>query len=338
MTAIETELPIALNLVIASRDRLEVRILEQLFRSIEGVVSIESVEAVEEILPPFDADRANALLVDIASLGAPGAVQAIATLRRTHRKVPVCLLLGSSTELATIPGIPDEWRARFGHYYRLYTNQPAAHLHEHVVRTAKKLSAHLLRYSAKVAIRDLRGKLHDDEPVAPARVQQKNEEIEQVLALADRAIAVQADVTPQPQYIGLGFDAAYVQRLVNETFDKASKALDTTAAVNKGILVFGAVLILISFAVASLTKRWEGVAFGGFGMAGIIATLITNPLTAISLGARRLVQVQMAYLGFLNQLSILNTVEKNAPPNSLERSHELTEATKSILELLEKHF
>ena len=68
-------------------------------------------------------------------------------------------------------------------------------------------------------------------------------------------------------------------------------------------------------------------------------TLSANPLKSIGIGARRLVQVQVAYLGFLNQLSLLKFSPNVTDENALQaRSKQLGEAITNCLEALEKHF
>ena len=105
---------------------------------------------------------------------------------------------------------------------------------------------------------------------------------------------------------------------------------------NIGVLVVGSLLVFISLIYAAVTNRWEAVAFGGFGIAGVIASLITNPLHSIGVSARRLVQIQVAYLSFLNQLTMLNQDSKKL--SAIDRSQRLGDEMARTLKALEEHF
>jgi len=134
-------------------------------------------------------------------------------------------------------------------------------------------------------------------------------------------------------------EAKDIQDLVIDTLKKASKSLETAANVNKAVLMFGTALVLVSFVFASITSTWEVVTFGGLGIAAIIASLITNPLKAIGMGARRLIQVHVAYMGFLNQLRLLRSSPRiNDEAALLGRSKRLSEAVEGSLEALQKYF
>lgn len=81
------------------------------------------------------------------------------------------------------------------------------------------------------------------------------------------------------------------------------------------------------------------MAFGGFGIAGIIASLITNPIKSIGSGARQIIQLQIAYIGFLKQLSLLDAeTQTNQQISPLEKSKQLNEAIEKILKALNDNF
>lgn len=61
-------------------------------------------------------------------------------------------------------------------------------------------------------------------------------------------------------------------------------------------------------------------------------------IKATGLGARRLVQIQVAYLGFLNQVSLITRGKDMEAISPLEKSKYLGESLRAVLEALEKRF
>ena len=123
-----------------------------------------------------------------------------------------------------------------------------------------------------------------------------------------------------------------MEQLIADTLKESKQSLQLTRMVNIGILIIGSILLLVSFVIASITGRWEAVAFGGFGLAGIIASLITNPLKSISASASRLVQIQTAYFQFLSQLRLLN--QDSETITIIERSQRLGDAMERTVKIL----
>ena len=165
--------------------------------------------------------------------------------------------------------------------------------------------------------------------------QEKIEEINQIVDVAEKALTEREKTSRE---IIPSFGTNDVQELIKETLKSSSMALEKTAFTNKLVLYFGLSLVAISFVASAVTDNLSIMAFGGFGIAGVVASLITNPLKSIGVGARRIVQIQMAYFSFLNQLSLLNTMEAEEGSSILEKSKQLDLITKSLQESLEKHF
>src|SRR5207244_3774535 len=105
-----------------------------------------------------------------------------------------------------------------------------------------------------------------------------------------------------------GIDPVNVPAHMADTMSEVRSSLLQTSVVSIAVGAVGCALLVASF-VASLffpSQQIANVAFGAFGIAGIVAALITSPLRAVSVRARRLVQLQITYLGFLSQLAIMN--------------------------------
>jgi hypothetical protein len=165
---------------------------------------------------------------------------------------------------------------------------------------------------------------------------EQRREIEEIAQVAEMALEIQKAQQQALLRVVPGVDTTHMERLVDSTLREATRALQVTARVNIGVLIFGILLVVASFALAIITARWDAVAFGGLGMAGIIATLVTNPLRSISSGARRVVQVQVAYFSFLGQLSMLSRSTDQVSP--IERSKQLGDEMTRTLKALSDHF
>jgi len=103
-----------------------------------------------------------------------------------------------------------------------------------------------------------------------------------------------------------GIPTDRIEHLIDATITQSQRSLDLTSKVNIGVLMVGAGIVIASLGYSIVTGSWTGVGFGAIGMAGVITSLVQNPLRSIGASARRLVQVQIAYLAFMSQLSRLN--------------------------------
>jgi len=281
----------------------------------------------------FDADDANALIIDLFTVGPNAGIDLIEYLRKSHRAVPICLI-GERNRLLTMPNVPDSWRTRFGHYYQMQKDQLPDDLRATTEIMVRMLGSYWLAGRARVRLKDLprlvlAGRRYTHEEKEDQR------QIQEIVDLAESALDAKTEVADLPIVIP-GIHSSEVGAVIMKTIQDASSALERSALVNKAILLVGAFLVLASFVVASTTHAWEAVAFGGFGLAGVIGSLITNPLKSIGIGARRIVQLQVAYVSFLNQVAMLNGL--HAPDVVLERSKQLDVITRSLQETLEKHF
>lgn len=120
----------------------------------------------------------------------------------------------------------------------------------------------------------------------------------------------------------IGLSTKSTESVIKHTIEDVTKAIYTSIAVNAGVVIFGAMLIITSFVVGAISGKWElALGFGGFGIAGIVATLVTSPLTTIGKSARQIVQVQMAYLAFMSQVNIIS--DSNAENKSEILGNEL---------------
>jgi hypothetical protein len=329
----------ALPLNIALLDRTPVvSVIKSVFEQIPSVSHVYVCAEPQEVLNALENDYANTLLIDIFSIGVTSGLSLIETVRDKFPYAPICLI-GNKQTLNELPEVPDSWRKRFDHYFKLPKDETPDILLRRSEGIAKLLEVYLQQNKAYVGIKDLRSMIVHRQGVFKQLPAETVKEIGSVLEEGERALENKQKINNPPQLVIQGFGGDDIKNLVKDTLEKASKALDGTARVNKWILVCGAGLVIASFVVASITQRWEAVTFGGFGIAGIIASLITNPLKSIGIGAKRLVILQVAYLNFLKQLSLLDSSTPDHNQISvLDKSKQLNEAMEKVLEHLDKHF
>jgi hypothetical protein len=126
-----------------------------------------------------------------------------------------------------------------------------------------------------------------------------------------------------------------IENLIKDTIYQAQSSLKLNVAVNIGILIFGVILIGVAYFTGLYTKEWAlSMAFGGIGLGGVIAALVSNPLKSIGKSSRQLVQLQITYLSFMNVMTIINT----SNIDSLERSKRLGEETDRVMKTLKNQY
>ena len=253
-------------------------------------------------------------------------------VRSMYPLVPICLY-ATSSNLSTMPGVNDYWTRRLRHYYRLYKDQTIANLDVAVEDMLPRLANWFQTRVARARVGDL-VKLVESQGTVVINYEQKNQ-IAEIVAMVENALkSREENYRSQPNLVVPGVNTEQVENLVNTTLREATQSLRLTTNVNIGILIAGSALVFVSFVVASITGRWEAVAFGGFGIAGIVASLIVNPLRSIGASARRLVQIQVAYLSFVSQLALLNRDSEKI--SEIDRSQRLGEEMARTLSVLEE--
>jgi len=324
-----------LNVALVETDNVFFQHIEHVLIATERVKEIRQFKSPSEALQPLANGEFNTLMVNPFCWNATEAISLISATRSSISHVPICLI-GTQDQLANMPGMPKEWARRFSHYYKLAKDLPAQLVREqtHVVTD---LCA--FYYSAKIAmnrLQDLQALMgHYRKTETPSS--SNADKMAELLQGAINALELRHRSSP-PSVIIPGFGDDDIQGLVKETLGRAHDALERNSSANKIVLLTGAGIVVASLIVASIKGSWESVAFGGFGIAGVIAALITNPLRSIAFTARRLVQIQVAYLGFLQQLSLLSRDVPKDENATIERSKQLNDAVNKVLQSLETHF
>jgi hypothetical protein len=315
------------RIVIFDNDPLSAQVLKAL---LDNKPDVEEVIIVEFVIDAYNAFRNhfNCFFIDIFTVGIENGLKSIDYVRRNFQVVPICLY-SNIQNLNIMEGVPKYWQDRFLHYFKLPKEYPPHALDQATNDVLTNFGIYLEKATAKLQMENL-VTLSSNANFTNSQKQQ----IEEITKSVNKALQVQSP--PKQITIIPGVDAAKVEELVNITLKNATESLRLTTNVNIGVLIAGSLLVFASFIVGSITNRWEAIAFGGFGIAGIVTSLITNPLKSIGVSARRLVQLQVAYLTFMSQLAILN--QASIKSTSLERSQRMGDEMARTLNVLEETF
>src|SRR4051812_46373899 len=111
--------------------RLHVAILDSeptrtLARVIEDTGKADTVSwhtEADAVLNSFREGKANSLFINLFSFGAEAGIQLIQKTSDRFSHIPICLV-GTRDQLTTFPGVTDDWKKRFDHYYWLVNDLP----------------------------------------------------------------------------------------------------------------------------------------------------------------------------------------------------------------------
>ncbi len=325
-------LPIQLKIVILDTDKASAGVLKAILETKPDVIDVKLFTDVKNANDALRQSNFNGLFIDIFSVGAEKGTDFIGHVRKEYPDVSVCLYSHSS-DLTSMPNVSEYWKNKFGHYFKLSKDKTVQGLEREVEGVLSGIAYDVQAFLARDRVSGLR-KLAQETPHSLTDEQKR--EIEETADVVEKALESKGANTQFHSMIIPGVNTSQMEQLVLETLKEASNSLQVTTKVNIGVLATGSLLVIVSFIVAAVTNRWEAVAFGGFGMAGVIASLITNPLKSISISARRLVQVQAAYLGFLSQLAFLGSESEDI--TIIEKSKRLEETMAQTLKVLDEHF
>jgi hypothetical protein len=313
-----------LNVVIFDPDRTSSAVLKAVLESKKGSINeVALANASDEAWGYFRDSKFNTIFIDVFSLGPNIGVNFIVKLRAEYPIVQICLY-SSSNALAKMPGINDYWRNRFRHYFKLPKDLTPEEFALSIDDTLYILDAAFETSAARDKLRTLRNGLKS------CLSSENAQELDEAIGTAEKVLGREKDRSVFA--IVPGLNIKHMEEVVEGTLLEARQSIQITRRVNIGVLLLGSILVALSFLVASITNRWEAVAFGGFGMAGMIVSLITNPLVSISSSAGRLVQIQTAYFQFLTQLNMLS--RDVGPVTMLERSDALCRVARETIAML----
>lgn len=269
-------------------------------------------------------EKCNAFFIDIFSFRLPEAISLIEDVRERIPYAPICLY-SLHSNLAVMPGVGNYWRQRFLHYYKLPKDTQESEFLAAVRETTNSLSFDLGIGHARQELTALKKR------IAHGKGEISYADIEGIVSVTLNAIEARAKNTDSNLVPGI--ETNYLKSIIDNTLSEAYRSIQISRRINISVIVFGSIVIAMSFVVASINNSWEAIAFGGFGASGIIAALITSPLKTISSSTGRLVQVQTAYFQFLLQLQMLN--EHSDSIGIVEMSRVLGEVMERTVKILD---
>jgi hypothetical protein len=324
------ETNLKLNVAVIVNNPTISSLLDPLIKKQGDVGNVNIFENEELLYESFSNELSNSLFIDIFSIGVPTGLKIISTIRKKYSFAPICLV-GRYDDFMKFSDVPENWKIRFEHYYKLTINQDIDSILFHIEKLTKILYGYLIARIAKVQLRHLREIFTSDNLVKQNDQYQANE----ILEMIEKALENKTKEPVRPCIIpGFGMDD--IQKLVNETLEKTSKSIKGYSVLNKLVVYFGLVFILSSFIVTIITSDFKYMTFGGIGLAGIISSFISNPIKAVGSSVSHFIQCQISYVGFLKQIDILNLITPNSFEESIQKSKRLEEVTKSLQESLEK--
>ena len=113
--------PVQLGIAILDRNNLSASVLEAVLRDLPKVTRVLRYENGDAVLRAFESGEANALMINLFSVG--DALKVITATRDRFQHIPICLV-GTNDQLSTFPDVPAEFKKRFSHYFRLTIDDP----------------------------------------------------------------------------------------------------------------------------------------------------------------------------------------------------------------------
>jgi|GEM_PF-4272885 len=321
-----------LNIALIEPNTNVAKKLKELFEKQREVVSVEFFDKFDDLKKKLKNDSVNAVIVNIFDY--TEGIEIIDWIKETKIPIPVCIL-GTEAQLATFDGMSDTTKNRFRHYCNLEIDN-RWDLSANVKDMSKQLLA--CRF-AKRGKNKFQGQ--SIETLSEGDKKQYEEVVQEIKEVKDkffeknikRSVKQEIEQEVKQKFVS-GISIEKLDEIISNTLTKTTESIEQYKKVNIGIIVVGAVLLLMS---ASVFLFWKTdpivLGFGGFGLAGIIASLITNPTSSIGRTARQLIQIQIAYIGFLKQIDILKGVATEND-NVVKKSECLEKTTQSLLKAL----
>jgi len=274
-----TKLPVELSIGILDSDVVAGGTLKVILASKEDVRDVKQLPNATRHKENLDVLQINAIFVDIFSIGVDNGVAFIETVRRDHPEIAFCLY-SSQSDLYDFPGVAENWRKRFQHYFKLAKDQPLPMLESSVDRVLLDLAYDIQASLARRKLSDLRGRIQR-EPKQP-----ETQRMVETIESAEKALEARRE--RETTMIVPGMTRQRFEQYVDETLIETKRHSRQVMLVNVVVLAIGAIILLCSFIFTLFAPEVKLVAFGGLGVASMVAALITNPLKSIRADTGRL--------------------------------------------------
>jgi hypothetical protein len=134
----------------------------------------------------------------------------------------------------------------------------------------------------------------------------------------------------------------YTSNLFRDTLDTARNAYKRIVWMNTVMFVTGISLFIFAALYAALSQQQKiySLVFGGLGVANFVALFISDPINKTQAALSNLVQVEIAFMNFFEQITIWDAFAGQPPlnPANIEKaSATLQERSREVIEMLEKY-
>ena len=321
-----------LNIVILDGYSTYANALKSFIETVPDVKDIRVFNNIDSASEALERGDFNCLFIDIFSFGVNRGISFVEHVRHTYPIISICLF-SQSRNLEQMPGVSKYWKHRFAHYFKLSKDLPIDALEKQLNWVLVLLSNDVQTNVAATRVNNLKTLAHrGTERITKGEKQEIVETVEIVKAALEKR-----DEKQQVSNFSIpGVSVSQLEGLALKTINETTESLRLATTVNIAVLAIGSIIVVIAFIAAVITNRWEPVAFGAFGIAGVIASLITNPLQSITFRTRRLVQVQAAYLGLLSQLTLLNNSSEKI--TLIQKSKRLDDSVERTIKSLYEYY
>jgi hypothetical protein len=298
----------------------------------EFVESTEVVQSKKELLQKIGDGRVNVLAINIFSYGIPSGIDTInEVLPLKEKTIPVCLL-GTEAQLRDFKRVPGEWRKKFECYCKVAIDASPQDLDEEIER----ISMSLFRCREEKLLKNQLNLIKSNNLT-------DKEKIQELSRLSEKAIELSSDQgkeanREQSKSLIPGISEEALPLIISKTLEKSIESIESYKSINFVIIIFGLVLVSASLICFWITKDPAFLGFGGLGLAGMIASFITGPVSSIGKTARQMIQIQICYFGYLKQIEILRSVKEEVIEDALKKSERLEAVTNALQKSLCEHF
>ena len=203
--------PLTLNIAFLENNSEIAETIVPVFRNIPHVQSIKLFSSKEKIVSELMEGKLNSLLINIFSIGPKIGIEVIESVRQNIPHVPICLV-GNTTDFFLMEGVPNEWRVRFEHYYKLPVDLPAGKFLSSAEDITRLLILYLLSRTASVRLRDLKSFLKTK---TDNHIDAQQKRIEETFNIVESALQAKQDSEKKSRFIIPGFDTHALQDLIS---------------------------------------------------------------------------------------------------------------------------
>lgn len=294
----------------------------------EYVDRIETIHSKDELFGKIEEDVVNTLVINTFScdFGTPDLIDIVS--KRKEKTIPICLI-GSSSDFKSL----FKSHPKFKSYCRIETDTSPEYLDDDVFRMSKSLfrcrEEKILKYI-------LSNTINNPDKTDKEKIEEMSELSKNALKLAEEQGKERNDESAKILIPGISHEA--LPEVIRKTLEKTTESIDVYKWVNVSIVVFGIILTAISLIAYCITRDITVLGFGGFGFAGIITSLITNPTSSIGKTARQMIQIQINYLSYLKQLQMIDSVKSITLEDVVKKCEQLNKTTNSLQMFLCEYF